>query len=120
MSTILRMKRGDEFTFDVDVTKDGAPFDLTNSRVHFFLKDSRNDADPPLIKKSTVLGGINVLNAINGKVRITLAPADTLVLTNKTKHYDFDVTVKERDGSVFSVLCAELIIAASVSEAGLC
>lgn len=119
MSVRLRMKRGDEFSFEASVTKGNAPFDLKGSTVHFFAKDSRNDSDPSLIKLSTVLGGVSILDSPNGKVRVTLLPADTLPLPNQTKHYEFDLKVKEQDGSVFSVLCGELIVRASVNEAGL-
>ena len=117
MSVILKANRGTEVTIDVKVTKDNSPFDLTGSRVHFALKDSLHDEDPPLIKKSTIFGGVTILNAKTGDVRIFLTSADTQKLPNLTKHYAFDVKVREPDGSIFTVLCGEIVFKASVSDA---
>ncbi len=119
MSVILKGNRGDEFTFGVTITKDNAPFDLTGSRVHFSLKKNLNDQDPPLIKKSTIFGGVTVLDAVAGDVQISLTPADTQGLPNLTQHYVFDVKVREPDGSVFTVLCGEIVFKGSVREESL-
>jgi hypothetical protein len=119
MSVRLRVNWGDEFTFDVTVTKNGEPFDLTGSRVHFALKRGLQDPDPALIEVSTVFGGITVLDAKKGEIRIILKPEDTRKLKNLSRHYVFDIRVREPDGSIFTVLCGELIFKGSVRESSL-
>lgn len=126
MSVRLRFNRGDEFVFDVTVTKDNEPVDLADHLVHFVMKSNDNTLGPPpslpkpvLITKSTVIGGISKLPEI-GRARIFLIPQDTAALPNKTQHYVFEVKVKEPDGSVFTVLEGEIIVDRSVNDASLC
>jgi len=115
----VRVRRGDECAFDVNVTRAGAPFNLTGSHVFFFAKRGLPDPDPPVIKLSTITGGVNVINLVQGQARVILKPQDTLSLFNETKIHPFDVVVREPDGSVFTVISGELVIVASVLESGL-
>src|SRR3972149_4027643 len=115
MPATFYVNRGDEFEFDLTITKAGPGFPITKGvRVHFFMKHSTNDDDPAAIRKSTIDGGIFVMDAPAGKVRISLKPEDTLALPNQTRTYSFEVKVKEPDGSVFTVLDGEMRVKASV------
>src|SRR5947207_2059433 len=76
--TKLDMIRGDTFSFDVVVSDDSGPVNLTSGLLIFTLKNKYSDPDISAIaQKKSSSNGIIITNALAGKATVTLAPLDT-------------------------------------------
>jgi hypothetical protein len=103
------MPKGDTFTFDVFVTRVNEVtgveeiVPLSGARAWFTAKKISTDSDAnAIIAKDSVTDPSEVvITGVEGKVRITIVPADTVSYPGK--YLEYDVQVKEVDGTVTTV-----------------
>jgi hypothetical protein len=116
--TNLECERGDTNFFDVDL--DVAIASPSTDKVWFYAKRRRADDDTDaVIKKGLnvgVLVGIVVTDAPLGKVRVTLLPADTENLADKSLLYDVQFKAAS-DASVRTVARGLLMLSGQITEA---
>lgn len=89
-------------TVNINLTFTGV--DLTGATVFFTMKlDFDNDATDAaaLIKKDVT----SHIDAVNGKTRITLTPADTIIPANT---YGYDIKLKKAGGEATTVEVGEI------------
>lgn len=86
--------RGDTIVIEGTVSQGGVPVNLTGYSIWFTAKKAITDADNATgaIQK-TVGAGVEIVDAPNGQIRITLAPSDTATITQTTT-YQCDVQLK--------------------------
>jgi len=107
--TDIQIPKGDSETFDVFVTRANEDtgveevVPLTGAKAWFTAKKESTDADvDAIIAKDSVADPSEVvITGIEGKVRITITPADTVSYDGK--YLEYDVQVKEVDGTVTTV-----------------
>jgi len=107
--TDIQMTKGDTETFDVFVTrKDEVTgveeiVPLDGAMAWFTAKEESTDLDASAViaKDSVADPSEVVITGVEGKVRITITPADTVSYDGK--YLEYDVQVKEVDGTVTTV-----------------
>lgn len=97
----LTMFRGNDFSFDVIVSFDDQPFDLTGSKMFFAGRLSYQDK--LLFEKTSDAGEIIFTDPVNGKARINLVPADTAMLSNNEDVILVDLTLTDSLGRTYTV-----------------
>jgi hypothetical protein len=85
---------GDTIQMSFDITEGDNPLDLTPFEITFTMKLKESDADNDFTTIQKVLGdGIEVVDALNGEIVITLSPSDTTgVRTTTTYFYDIQLS----------------------------
>lgn len=118
MSTDLPpTKRGDNVKFDVTVTLDGAPVDLTTYSVWCTGKRQLSDADVDAIWQVTKAGGqITITGAGNNIARVNVPGSNTAVLTDNTTLF-YDVQIKSAGGDIATVADGRVTITLDVTRA---
>jgi hypothetical protein len=112
------MTRGDDFSFEVLITKDGGPYPIGPlTGISFVAKSSLGDRDNQAIRK-TLGYGIQVVNLTTARVRITLSPSDTLALPNITHTYPFELKLADAPNA-YTLYSGELKVNASVMQGGI-
>jgi hypothetical protein len=107
--TDIQMPKGDTQTFDVFVTRVNQVtgveeiVPLAGARAWFTAKKVSTDSDAnAIIAKDSVTDPSEVvITDVEGKVTITIIPADTVSYPGK--YLEYDVQVKEVDGTVTTV-----------------
>jgi hypothetical protein len=115
-SVTLDLPRGDtgrwNLTFSVN---------LTGAKIWFTAKRVYTDADDAaLIALSTTTSGITITDAPNGLATLVIPPASTASLTTppppQPLTLDYDIQVKESDGTVTTVQQGKLNIRGDVTN----
>ena len=78
--TTLEMYRGDAKSFDITITQDSLPLNLTDKALWVTAKRKRTDPDDQAVfqRSSTDSpSGVTVTNAAAGEARLQLEPSDT-------------------------------------------
>lgn len=117
--TKLRMHRGDSASFDVRAYQaDGVtPQALTGATVWFSAKNRTTDDDTAaVIRKSTVGGGVTIVDAAAGRARIDLAPADTSGFAGPVTLL-WDVQARDGAGAVRTLAYGRLFVEPDVTRA---
>jgi hypothetical protein len=96
------MFRGNTFSFDVNITQDGDPLDITNAVLTFAARTSYLDV-VVFTKTQDPGGGITILDALNGKARVALAPVDTKDLANIAEPLVADLQLVDSCGQIFTI-----------------
>lgn len=78
MSNAMSLYCGATLQFDMTITQDGTPVNLTGASLRFTAK--RNYRDETALIEKVNGQGIEVLDAANGLARVTIEPADTATL----------------------------------------
>lgn len=103
LRALIKVARGDSKTIRItvrDKAGDLAPFNLTNASIYFTAKITVADKDSDaVIAKSTVGGGITVIDASLGIFEVGLTPGDTNIVPME---YIYDVRIA-KDGDVYSM-----------------
>ena len=87
---------GDSISIDFDLSEGENPLDLTGvDEITFTMKLSMDDADNDFSTiQKTVGNGIEVLNAVEGQILITLDPSDTTSYREATTFvFDIQLTI---------------------------
>ena len=117
LSECLSIYRGDAVSFDLDLDLDGASLNLNDYLAFFTVKkrDSDPDSKAVILKDSDnpagpSLGGINILNAIEGKARVVLLHNDTKDLLEGSYYYGVSVVKKDDDALVYTLLKGRFVV----------
>lgn len=114
----LRMVRGDTYKFDANIVIDGDAVDISGAAFRFTVKWDYWDADAnALMIKTSPSGGITILSDVNGQIRVTIDPADTLSLPAHQVDFYYDVQMKNAANEVYTVLRGTLTVVPDVSVA---
>lgn len=109
----LEIKRGDTFLWEVTVTSNGVPLDLTTKTLK---GQARKGTDDPLWFELN----INVLDAANGRIQILHSAAETLAMseTELTGIYDIQYT-DSVTGFVKTIIGGNVTVYKDVTYGGL-
>ncbi|MGE4164204.1 MAG: hypothetical protein AB7G23_20980 [Vicinamibacterales bacterium] len=92
-----RITRGDTATLDLIAQVGGNPVNLDGLTVKFTARYDPADPDA-VIQKSTETGGVSVIDAVAGAIRVLIDSADTAALPNRPLYLYFDVEVSDEAG----------------------
>lgn len=116
-SSVIKMDRGDDFTFDVFVVDNvtGLPRDITGTSFWFTAKASfYDDDDDALITKDSTTG-IAILDGPGGQARVFIDAADTEEF-EKEMRLRFDVQWKDDNDAVKTVSKGDLVVELDVTR----
>lgn len=113
----FEMFRGDSAEFELTVTKDAAPVNLTGGQLRFSAKRSKDDpdADAVVSKVSTDTAQIEITNAAGGLATVKMVPADTEDLTEQTVLF-YDVQFKDATNRIFTLATGKLKVRLDVTQ----
>ena len=108
--------RGDTIILDMAIAQAGEALNLTGYAITFTAKKDIKDSDGAVTTIQKTLGsGIVVTDAADGKIRITLASADTEDFPDVDTTYICDVQVK-KDGIVSTVAKGTMTVTPDVTK----
>lgn len=113
---MINLIKGNSADFDVTVTLDSEPYDLTTHKVWFTVKDSRSDPDADAYVKVTTADGITITNAAAGEITISLTPEETDALPTGFT-LECDVQIRTPEGKVYTVLFDQIEVEERVTKA---
>ena len=96
---LLRLIRGDTWSFPLTFTSDGQPVDITGATVSFTLKKNYNDPDSSALIS---IDNTSHIDPANGQTIIEVSASSTANL-EAPKSYFFDFQIKFADGSVKTI-----------------
>jgi hypothetical protein len=102
--TLLEVFRGDTAVFDVRAWRDDGHLDLTavGVKAWFTLKTTPHAADADAtLALSLAAGGLALIDAVNGYLRLTLSAAQTALLNPRTTYF-WDIQIKDGSGQIFT------------------
>lgn len=115
MYVSLRMVRGDDRTFTLDLVEGGAAMDLTGADVRFVAKRAIGDEDDDAFLVKTVGDGIEIDDdPTSGRAVLTIDAADTSDLTG-LERFSFGVRVT-RGGSTRTPISGRLEVSPDVAR----
>lgn len=97
------MYRGNTFSFDIAIARDGSPVDLTGCSLKFSARLNYLDCGPVFTKTSDPGGGINILDLLGGRARVTIQPEDTQDLANIVEPLVADLRLTDTTDEVFTI-----------------
>jgi hypothetical protein len=106
-TTTLTLMRGDtvRYNFRITETTSEAALDITGFSAWFTVKKNRQAADTAKVLQKTYLAGvgtgIEIIDALNGQLRLTLTATDIAALDPR-QLYVWDLQVKTAAGDVFT------------------
>ncbi len=113
----LVMYRGDTLSFQLFLTSNGCPLDISGGYFWFTVKEDINDLDSAAVISKELGNGINIINGPLGNLLITLAPADTDgLLIEESKSYYWDLQYQDSLGTVQTVFIGKLKILLEVTR----
>lgn len=120
LTTRLAIMRGDTLRYDIRITDaDAAALDLTGLLGAWFtVKYSRRDPDASKLLQKTLGAGIEVIDALDGTLRLTLTATETAALNASRAHvWDFQVMTAAGDIITPDYLTGPLYIEGDVTRA---
>lgn len=114
---MINLIEGNSADFQVTVTVNGAPYDLTGHKAWFTIKLNKTDPDSSAsILSTTVNGGITLTNPVGGIMTISLTPEETDLLPVGTTLFA-DVQIRNPLGKVYTVMFDTVQVAQRVTTA---
>jgi hypothetical protein len=114
----IEARRGDTETYDLAITdRAGDPVNLTGSTVWFTAKRHTSDADDDAIITATQGDGLEITNAAQGELTLTLQPDDTSGLEDRLVRLEYDVQLKDGTGRITTPLTGKLYVHPDVRRA---
>lgn len=117
MANDLEFYRGDAFSFDVDLVLNNAPVNLENYTAFFTIKKKKTHPDSRAVARKnsgspsgTSSGGIDILDSLNGKIRVILLHEDTKDLLEGTYYYGINVVNDVDPALVYTLLQGTITI----------
>jgi hypothetical protein len=113
--SVVETRRGDNAVISGQaVDSNGAPINVTGYTFTFTARLDRDDPDPaPIVKTSPT--GVVIVDAVNGKIEVRLAPSDTSALTADTL-YVFDVQLVDGSGNKRTIDDGYLVVLEDVTR----
>lgn len=101
--------------FDLTITADGSPVDLTGKALQFSVKSDYRDTEVLIVKDTA--DGITITDEEGGEARVTLETTDTGLLDNREYTVVYDVHLI--DGTAdYQVLTGRLIVHPTIGVYG--
>lgn len=118
LSLNLKMVRRDTYKFDATIILNGSPVDLTGGIVRMTAKWSVSDPDSSAVFQlsSVFPTQIQIISAVNGQIRVTIASALTDSLPYRKVELPYDIQFIDVAGNVFTVLYGTLTIVPDVTR----
>ncbi len=118
ISTPLEMVRVNTFSFDVVITENSEPINLTGGTLYFTAKWTPLDADASAVFQltSSPAAGITVLSAVNGTANITIPKTATSTLPYHDTLLDYDLKFIDSSTLAFTVLRGKLNVLYNVTR----
>ena len=117
MSNDLTIYRGDSVSFEVSLELEGQKINLNDYLVFFTIKKKKLDIDEKAVVRknsntapSVSSGGITVVDAENGLVRIVLLHDDTKSLLEGSHYYGVNCINKSDEALVYTLLEGRFIV----------
>ncbi len=117
MATTLTIYRGDAASFDVVLTLDDSPINLTDYLAFFTVKKKMTDPDSSAVVRknsdtapSGSSGGINVTDAAAGKMTIALLHDDTKTLLGGSYYYGINVVNRADAALVYTLMEGNFVV----------
>jgi hypothetical protein len=110
MNQILRMTRGDRYSFTANVIINGDPFVLTNYAVSFTAKWEFDDLDAAAVISLTEGNGVTVTDPTGGVVNIIIPPSATRNLPDRTVTLVYDIQATNGAAEVYTLLQGHLVV----------
>ena len=117
MSNDLIIYRGDSVSFEVSLELEGQKINLDEYLVFFTIKKKKTDPDNKAVARknsntapSQSSGGITVINAENGLVRIVLLHNDTKNLLEGSHYYGVNCINKSDEALVYTLLEGRFVV----------
>lgn len=102
--------QGDTLTIDADIVdEDGTALDLTGYQAIRWVLAEQYGGGDPLVEKTAAGGGITVVSAPNGEVRVAVEPADTDAVSPGQYRHELEVTDDNGDVSTVLVGTVEIL-----------
>jgi hypothetical protein len=99
----IRIKRGRTKRWIVTVKVNGVPRDISGDGFWFTVKTRYSDADAAALFQLTNGNGISKYDAPNGKILISVDPADTAGCPSQRTVYQYDLTMQYPTGETYTV-----------------
>ncbi len=118
ISTPIEMVRVNTFSFDVEITENSTPVNLTGGTLYFTAKWSPLDADASAVFQltSSPAAGITVLSATNGTANITIPKSATTALPYHDTLLDYDLKFVDSISQAFTVMRGKLNVLYNVTR----
>jgi hypothetical protein len=111
----IEARRGDGEIYQLTLTDDDEPLDLTDAEIWMTAKRHIRDTDADAIFQKTVGDGITVTDDTGGLATVQLEPADTSGLAARTVRLVYDVQVKLASGRIVTPLKGRLTVEPDVT-----
>ena len=106
----LTVPAGDYIEFDVAVVNTGgAPYDLTGATVTFYAANSLDNPTVTLLKDNAGTGGVIVMDPTNGRARVVLESADTLIMGADGGFMFYEIKVEDASLRLFTVASGSIL-----------
>jgi hypothetical protein len=122
--TTLALVRGDTNEYDIEVKKGTVAQNLTGMSLRFTAKTDPLDPDADAEIRKTIGSGITVTDAVQGKARLTLLPADTASMpignpTSRGEYYttplSWDLQMTDSSGNVYTLARGKIVVRGDIS-----
>jgi hypothetical protein len=113
----LTIVHGDTTVFEVFITQDGAPLNITSALFWFTAKNAYTDADNVAVFQLTSpSGGISVIDAANGKIRVTIPASATSTVGYVSTVLVYDLQMKDVSANVSTITSGNLTVIPDVTR----
>ncbi len=118
ISTPIEMVRVNTFSFDIAITENTSPVNLTGGTLYFTAKWSPLDADASAVFQltSTPAAGITVLSASGGTANITIPKTATSTLPYHDTLLDYDLKFIDASSQAFTVMRGKLNVLYNITR----
>ena len=116
-NTNLEMTRENTFSFDIAVTENEVPVNLTNGTLRMTAKWAVTDADASAVfQKSSPSTGITFLVPASGTANITIVEANTTAIPYHEVDLVYDIKFTDASGNEFTVMRGTLRVLPNVTR----
>lgn len=114
----LVMFRGDSFPYEFQIKRNEVPVDLTGFTLWWTAKRYVSDPDQQAVSRldNGLLGGVTIVDALQGKVRAVMPASATLLFPDTASNLFYDLQMKDLSGVVTTVDSGTIAVSADVTR----
>lgn len=117
ISTPIEMVRVNTFSFDISITENESPVNLTGGILYFTAKWSPLDADAQAVfQLSSPSSGITLISASGGTANITIPKTATTSLPYHDTLLDYDLKFVDAASQAFTVMRGKLNVLYNITR----
>lgn len=117
ISTPIELVRVNTFSFDIAITEDEVPVNLTGGILYFTAKWTPTDTDAQAVFQLTSPStGITFLSASGGTANITIPKSSTSTLPYHDTILDYDLKFVDASSQAFTVMRGKLNVLYNVTR----